>query len=146
MTLELRATPAEVMRAVAAVEHFALSCQLPKRTVFGLALALEECASNIVDHAFRRDPQKTFRVTIDHTPGVFSIELRDSGPSFDPTAALGSHHLNNSNESVGGWGIPLVRLYTDEVRYARVGNENVLRLTWHLDQAGHHKLFRSKSS
>ena len=42
MTLELKATPEEVMRAVETLQEFALARSLPCKTVFGLALALEE--------------------------------------------------------------------------------------------------------
>jgi anti-sigma regulatory factor (Ser/Thr protein kinase) len=36
--------------------------------------------------------------------------------------------VNDDNRPPGGWGIQLVRRYTDEVRYTRAGGENVLRL------------------
>src|SRR5215468_5427780 len=53
MTLELQPTPQEVMRAVEALQDFARTQRAPEKTVFGLALALEECGSNIVNHALR---------------------------------------------------------------------------------------------
>ena len=59
MTLELHATPQEVMRAVEALQEFGQSGQIPDKTLFGVALALEECASNIDNHALRGDPQQT---------------------------------------------------------------------------------------
>ena len=41
MTLELHATPEEVMRAVDALREFGQARQVAERTLFGLALALE---------------------------------------------------------------------------------------------------------
>jgi len=129
MTLELHATPAEVMRAVETLQEFAQAQSVPEKTIFGLALALEECGSNIVNHALRRDSQKKFQVVMEHTGDSFVIELRDRGPEFDPTAATDRKLEAEEVDLPGGWGIQLVRRYTDEIRYAREGNENILRLS-----------------
>ena len=129
MILELQATPEEVMRAVDALQEFGRARQVAEKTVFGLALALGECASNIVNHALRRDARQTFRVTLEHTGSSMVIELRDCGPEFDPTQAPAmGQETNNDDRLPGGWGIHLVRHYTDEMRYTREGGENVLRL------------------
>ena len=129
MTLELQATPEEVMRAVDALEKLGQERQVGEKTLFGLTLALEECGSNIVNHALRRDALQTFRVSLEHTGNALIIELRDRGPEFDPTRAPAIEtEVNDDNRPPGGWGIQLVRRYTDEVRYTREGGENVLRL------------------
>jgi anti-sigma regulatory factor (Ser/Thr protein kinase) len=57
------------------------------------------------------------------------IELRDRGPKFDPTQAPVLEPDASDHRPPGGWGIQLVRRYTDEIRYLRDGDENVLRLT-----------------
>jgi len=129
MTLELQATPEEVMRAVEALERLGQERQVGEKTLFGLTLALEECGSNIVNHALQQDALQTFRVSLEHTGNALIIELRDRGPEFDPTQAPAIEaEANDDNRPPGGWGIQLVRRYTDEVRYMREGGENVLRL------------------
>ena len=130
MTLELHATPEEVMRAVEALQAFGQARQIAEKTLFGLALALEECGSNIVNHALQRDARQTFRVTLEHTGSAIIIELRDRGPEFDPTRApVMAKEASDDDRPPGGWGIQLARHYTDEMRYTRKGGENVLRLT-----------------
>ena len=129
MTLELHATPEEVMRAVEALQAFAQAEGLPEKTSFGLALALEECGSNIVNHALRRDPVQKLQVVIEHTSDRFVIELRDRGPEFDPTAAPERKPQADADDLPGGWGIQLVRRNMDEIHYRREGGENILRLT-----------------
>ena len=57
-----------------------------------------------------------------------ATELRDGGPEFDPTAAAPRKLQAEDDDLPGGWGIQLVRRNTDEIHYAREGNENVLRL------------------
>jgi len=133
MTLELHATPEEVMRGVETLQEFAHTKGIPARTIFGLALALEECGSNIVNHALQRDDRQVFRVSLDHTGDTFVIELRDRGPEFDPTSTPERGPQAEEDDLPGGWGIQLVRRYTDEIHYARTGAENVLRLTKRLD-------------
>ena len=129
MKLELHATPEEVMRAVEALRKFGEARELPATLLFGLTLALEECASNIVNHALKRDPNQTFRVIFEHTGSEMIIELRDSGAEFDPTLAPASDGIAADDDPPGGWGIFLVRKYTDEMNYVRDGGENVLRLS-----------------
>lgn len=128
MTLELHATPEEVMRAVEALQEFGEARRIPAKVLFGLTLALEECGSNIVNHALRRDAAKTFHVSFDHTGSGISIELRDPGPEFDPTLKPAGEPEADDDGPPGGWGIFLVRRYTDEIHYTREGGENLLRL------------------
>ena len=61
MNLELHATPEDVMRGVETLQPFGAAWQ-SGRNIFDLALALEECGSNVVNHAFKRDGQRKFRV------------------------------------------------------------------------------------
>ena len=134
MTLELHATPEEVMRAVEALQAFGQERQVPTKILFGLTVALEECGANIVNHALQRDAHRTFQVSFEHTANELVIELRDNGPEFDPTLAPAREPApEDDDRPPGGWGIQLVRRYTDEQRYQRIAGENVLCLTKRLD-------------
>lgn len=138
MTLELHATPAEVMRAVESVQELGRELGLAENDIFSLALALEECACNIVNHAYRRDPQRKFRVVLQHSDRSVTIELRDSGPAFDPTRHVPRIEPNDDRPP-GGWGIALVSRNIDDISYQRQNGENILRLT---KQLGLHKPIR----
>lgn len=136
MTLELHATPEEVMRAVETMQKFAQAQGVPENIIFGLALALEECGSNIVNHALQRDGRNIFRLMAKRLDNQFVMELRDRGPAFDPTTAAPRKPQAEEDDLPGGWGIELVRRYTDEIHYLRDGDENVLRLTRRLPATG----------
>ncbi len=129
MILELHATPEEVMRAVEALRELGREKHVGDKDLFGLALALEECGSNIVNHSLRRDAQQKFQVAIEHTGSAVTVELRDRGPKFDPTQVRAADPAAGDDRAPGGWGIQLVRRYVDEIRYRREAGENVLRLT-----------------
>ncbi|MFO1475553.1 MAG: ATP-binding protein [Verrucomicrobiota bacterium] len=135
MKLELNGTPEEVMRAVETMQEFARGEGVPEKMLFGLALALEECGSNVVNHALRRDAGRKFRVDFERRGDEFVIELRDDGPAFDPTAVAMRPMVAEDDLPPGGWGIPLVRRYIEEIRYRREGEENVLELRKRLDAA-----------
>jgi len=127
LKLELNATPEEVMRGVDALREFARAQGVPERTTFGLALALEETASNIVNHALKRDAGRTFQVVVERANDSFVIELGDDGPEFDPTT--GPLKAPVAEDDLGGWGLELVRRNVDEISYKRDAGRNVLRMT-----------------
>jgi sigma-B regulation protein RsbU (phosphoserine phosphatase) len=129
-TLELEATPAEVMRAVEALQAFCAAQEIPEPARFPLALALEECASNVVRHALGGAPDARFQVTLSRSADAVELELRDRGPPFDPTAA--APPAGDPEDQHGGWGLALVRRSV-HLAYRREGDENVLRLTRRLE-------------
>jgi serine/threonine-protein kinase RsbW len=131
--LELLATPEDVMRGVEHLEEFCRAQNVPQKAIQGLMLAVEEMASNIVNHAYQRDARQTFRLTLQHRGDRFVVELRDHGPAYDPLQAP-APTLDEDRE-IGGLGIHLVRHYMEELQYTREGNENVVRLTKHLPPA-----------
>ena len=144
MKLVLQATPAEVMRAVDALREFGRIEQLPERSMYGLALALEECGCNIIEHALGRDSQQTFHVAFEHQGARMLVELRDRGPEFDFTACNRPSAPAEDEELLGGWGIQIVRRYTDGVVYRREGNENVLLLIKDLNEPSTTETFSEK--
>ena len=129
--LKLHATPEEVMRAVQTFQEFARQQGVTPRDAFELALALEESASNIVNHAYHRDSRHVFRVSFEHTASRVTLELRDNGPKFNPTLASSPASFAGADDHrpPGGWGIQLVRRYMDEIRYRREQGQNILVLT-----------------
>jgi len=129
LSLELHATPEEVMRAVEALKDFGGKNGWSEAELFPLTLALEECGSNIVNHALQRDSKKTFAVSIKRSGQSVTLELRDGGPAFDPTGAPEKPLQADDDEPPGGWGIQLVRRNVDKVSYARQDGQNVLTLT-----------------
>ncbi|MEO5716087.1 MAG: SpoIIE family protein phosphatase [Luteolibacter sp.] len=135
LNLELRATPAEVMRGVETLQSFATAHDVPADAIFDLSLALEECSSNIVNHALLRDEGKTFRVSFTRTPESLVVELRDAGSEFDPTTQPDRKPAADDDDLPGGWGIQLVRRRMDDIRYRRDAGENVLLLTKRLGRS-----------
>jgi anti-sigma regulatory factor (Ser/Thr protein kinase) len=133
LTLELPATPEDVMRGVERLQQFCREEQVPEKAIHALMLGVEEMASNIVNHAYERDATQTFRLTMQHLGDRFTVELRDRGPAFDPLQAAAPDLDEDPDErDLGGLGVHLARHCIDELYYVWTGGENVLRLTKHL--------------
>lgn len=129
-TLELQATPEEVMRGVEHLERFCAGLGVSSKAIHALMLAVEEMASNVVNHAYARDATRTFRLTLRHDGDRVVAELRDRGPAFDPLrAAAPDFETDTESREIGGLGIHLVRRTMDDLRYTREGDENVLCMT-----------------
>jgi anti-sigma regulatory factor (Ser/Thr protein kinase) len=128
--LELPATPEDVMRGVEHLEDFCREEHVPVKATQGLMLAVEEMASNVVNHAYQGDARRTFGLVLQRHGDRFIVELRDHGPAFEPLQAEAPDlETDPAERDIGGLGIHLVRHYIDDLQYARVGDENVLRMT-----------------
>ena len=127
--MTLQAVPEDVMHAVGRLQAFGREQGIDEKTLFGLAVALEEFASNIVNHAYAGRPHEQFQVEFACSADALTIELRDHGPAFDPTTAEARRaDAGEELRGEGGWGILMARHYLDQMTYAREGDENVLRL------------------
>lgn len=102
-------------------------------------LVLEEALVNVIRHAYDGGPGDV-EIACSLTPGPkggkrFLVEIRDTGPSFDPNQGP-PPDLESSLEErrIGGLGIHLMRNMTDELVWERIEPHNVLRLGF--DPAG----------
>lgn len=130
MTLELNAEPGEVMKAVEILHQYCLEKKISEKTTFSLKLALEECGSNIVNHALKQNRNEKFLVIIKSIETEIVIELRDKGEEFDPTRIPVSESKPDNENQIGGWGLGLVNENIDEIIYRRndSNSENILIL------------------
>jgi len=127
--MTLQAVPDEVMHAVGRLQAFGREQGIDEKTLFGLAVSLEEFASNIVNHAYHGRSHQQFEVAFACSVDALTIELRDRGPAFDPTAVDAPRaDAGEELRGEGGWGIHMARHYLDQMTYAREGDQNVLRL------------------
>jgi sigma-B regulation protein RsbU (phosphoserine phosphatase) len=130
LSLAVRSTPADLMRAVQQLQQACATRGLAERTAFALMLALEETGSNILHHAYHDDPTRTFQVEVSFAADRATVELRDSGPAFDPLAVPTKSGSGNQEEAdPGGWGLQLVRHYMHTLEYVREADRNIFRMS-----------------
>lgn len=111
---------------------------LPLSQALRLQLAAEEALLNIIAHAYANAAGEAY-VQADFwlSGGEVALELEDAGAPFNPlqppsvpspTAAL-------AERKAGGWGLVMLRRFTDAVSYERRGAKNILRMTWRREGA-----------
>ncbi len=121
------------------VAAHALKAGLSSEKLYNIQLAIEEAVANICHYAYLEEAAVN-RVNPYRSPGRFVIRARQEGADFvvdvidqglafnplsvappDPTVLL-------EDATLKGIGIHLIRQVTDEVRYSRSGDKNVLTL------------------
>ena len=105
---------------------------LPEERRGIVALVVEEAFVNLCRHAYRGRDDGAVGVRLSGAEGELTVELRDSGPAFDPIEQAPRPNLDASVEErrPGGLGVELMRRMTDELQYQRIGAENVLTMVF----------------
>jgi serine/threonine-protein kinase RsbW len=116
------------------VRGVALSSDAPPACLDDLIQAVDEAATNIVLHGYRRRGG-TIEVDARLVDDNIIIVLSDMAPPFDPaTVAEPDLSVPALHRQPGGMGIHLIRLAVDSmVHQARPGGGNILTLTRSLD-------------
>ncbi len=141
--IEERTFPAE-LSALSNVMDFitarAEKAGLPAKAILRTQLAVEEAVANICHYAYLEETAINLVNYPYHEPGSFVIRVRneessfavdliDQGLAFNPLAfAPLDPKTMLEDPDLKGIGIHLIRQITDEVRYNRVGDKNVLTI------------------
>ena len=109
----------------------AIRCGMGEKALSKLELACEEAVVNIISYAY---PQKKGELFIQCAKEGhrFEITMRDQGLPFNSIDAEVNPQIDKplDERRIGGLGIYLIRKAIDEASYQRIGDENVLRLTF----------------
>lgn len=128
-TLILQNNPKELKRVSLWVERFTQQHNLAQEISFKMELAIVEAVSNIIDYAYD-DEKNAVSVSSTIVDNVIVIELEDSGKPFNPLKSPELEFSDNLDEAkIGGWGIHLIKNYTDNCVYRRENSTNRLKMT-----------------
>ncbi|MGH8048598.1 MAG: ATP-binding protein [Chthoniobacterales bacterium] len=109
------------------VRDFLCDCKAPDAASFLADLVIEELLTNTIKYGYDDKAAHRIVVRVEFHDGHLCIEVRDNGHAFDPLAQEAPDlTLPAEERPIGGLGIHLVRQMTDEVRYERNGNENIV--------------------
>lgn len=115
------------------VEDNALRLTADEDTSYDLAHAVDECATNIIEHGYQGRPG-TIEIEIDRLGEDMLIVLRDHAPPFDPTSVPPPDlTLPLEQREPGGLGIYLTRRMVDDCRYRPLPDGNELTLIKHVN-------------
>jgi serine phosphatase RsbU (regulator of sigma subunit)/anti-sigma regulatory factor (Ser/Thr protein kinase) len=109
---------------------------LTEKVVFDLELAVEEAATNIINHAYPDDPHNRIMIGAEQIETSVQITLTDWGVPFDPTKVR-PFDLNAPVEARirGGMGLHFIHTLMDQVeREIGPDESNILRITKHIEK------------
>lgn len=128
-TLILENNPEELVRLSQWIDSFASNHNIAEEITFKLELAVVEAVTNIIDYAYD-DGHNNVSITGLIVDNSIVIELEDEGKPFNPLDQGNYEGTDNLDEAkVGGWGIHLIRNYTDDCVYQRENSTNRLKMT-----------------
>lgn len=103
-----------------------------------IELVLAEALNNVVEHAYREDPDHSFVLTSSVSEAGLAVRMTDQGVPM-PGLALPSGNLPDIDTGLqdlpeGGFGWALIHTLTEELTYQRVDDQNVtsfiIPMTW----------------
>ena len=112
------------------VEGITAKTGLDEKQRYAVQLAVDEAASNIIEHAYRDVKDGKIDMTIEHSPQKLVIIVHDEGKPFDPSA-VEKFDLELSLEEMTdrGAGLHLIENIMDEVEFDFNGEKgNTLKM------------------
>ena len=120
---KVRPQPPEISDLTRRCGAFLEQAGVDARTTHHVAMFLEELLTNLATHGGSADEPAGIRISVD--PGRVQVEVKDSGPPFDPLSAP-DPDLTASVEDreIGGLGLFLMRQIASDLYYRRDGVHN----------------------
>jgi anti-sigma regulatory factor (Ser/Thr protein kinase) len=103
--------------------------EMSGNTSLAVQLCLEEAVENIIMYGAVEDESVEISVELEPVAGMLVAQIEDTGQEFDPTHAPSLVVAPSLAEAKpGSVGIHLMRTFSDEMTYRRVGDRNQLTL------------------
>ncbi len=118
----------ELPRVAAWVHDWAEGQHLPERVAHNLDLCSTEVVTNIMTHA-ASDGAQSILLRLGWQGDEVALEVVDEGQEFDLRQVPEPARATSLRDArIGGWGIPMVRHFSDGVRYRHEDGRNRLTL------------------
>ena len=118
----------ELPRVSAWVHDWAESQRLPARVAQHLDLCSTEVVTNIMSYACG-DGAQHILLRLGWQGEDVALEVEDEGSEFDPRQVPEPTPATSIQDArIGGWGIPIVRRFSDGLRYHHQDGRNCLTL------------------
>ncbi len=131
--IELKSDLTELAKLADAADAFCDANQVPDPDRFAVQVALEEVATNIINHGYQDNHDHTFSIDLSTDAHGLTLVATDNAPAFDPLATPEvDTNAPIEDREIGGLGVHLLKNLMQESSYERRGDQNVLTLTRHL--------------
>ncbi len=123
----------EMRRLARWVRDISHRLALPDDITFRLDLCLEEAVHNIISYGYSDQGPHQIDVKITYDADSLALEVEDDGIAFDPLSVPVLVRPSTLAEAkIGGWGVHLIRQFSDRCYYERRGEKNRLKLLFRL--------------
>lgn len=123
----------EVTKLNAFVRDACKAVDMAQPAVEGVILAVEEAVVNVMNYAYPEGTEGFIHIKSVVDGQQLTFEIIDHGEPFDPTTMEAPDlTLPKEERKPGGLGIFLMRHYMNELKYERVDESNLLRMTKNL--------------
>jgi serine/threonine-protein kinase RsbW len=96
----------------------ARECGMGGKDVYSVCLAVDEAASNIIEHAYGGAAEAVIEITCEVAEGELTVILRDHGEPFDPSLVPPLDVTADlKDREIGGLGMFLMRKMMDKVNF-----------------------------
>jgi serine/threonine-protein kinase RsbW len=128
---------AELARVAAWLDAWAGAHEVPASVGERLHLCCVEAVTNIIMHGYTDGGAHPICLGLRRESETVTLEIEDEGRAFDPLRRPDRHPVRDLEHArVGGWGIPIMRRFSDEIQYRRAGARNVLTFVFRLPAVG----------
>jgi serine/threonine-protein kinase RsbW len=120
----------ELSRVSAWVQEWAQRQRLPSRIAQQLDLCSAEAVTNIMTHGSGDEAAHcSIFLRLGWQGEDVALEVEDGGCPFDPLQLQEPSRASSLEDApIGGWGIPIVRRFSDGMHYRREDGRNCLTL------------------
>ncbi|MBN1290613.1 MAG: ATP-binding protein [Candidatus Latescibacteria bacterium] len=128
-TLKLKNDIKELNRLHNQLEKLAADWNIPGKPISHIDLALEELVTNIINYGYDKG-NHIIIISFSFQNDVLSIQIQDYGKAFNPLNAP-KPNIDDPAEKrdIGGLGIYLMKTLMDSIKYERINNSNILKMT-----------------
>jgi serine/threonine-protein kinase RsbW len=96
-----------------------------------LDLCSTEAVTNIISYAYDDNAEHPIALRLCRQNDLINLEVQDDGKPFNPLQIQACARISSlENARIGGWGIPIVRRFSDAADYRHAGGKNCLRLSF----------------
>jgi len=118
--------------ALAFVTGYAAASKLSERDLLRLQLVVEELFTNTIMHGYGKECDEPIEIGLHAAPRQVTVVYEDAADTYDPARALAAARAQVTGpleqRPVGHLGVHLVAAIVDDMRHARVGGRNQLRI------------------
>jgi len=101
------------------IGRIAENCGMSAKDIYGVQLAVDEACTNIIEHAYGGECDKSIELYCEVTPEALIIRLHDHGEPFNPLeVAQPNFEAPIEERDNGGLGLYLMRRLMDEIHFS----------------------------